>query len=154
MKQMLGLINENKANELGLGYKPTEFEGIVKYIWFRGDADEDPNWKEAEKNTFTETTIMSMEDVLGSPTPFPTPVYIVSTRSFKLGAAAILNKEFIRRKLGKGKYILLPSSVHEVLLVKDEGLDISGYTQMVRDVNESTVNPADQLIDKAYYFTV
>ena len=28
MKQMLGLINEDKANELGLVYKPTEFEGI------------------------------------------------------------------------------------------------------------------------------
>ena len=154
MKQMLGLINENKANELGLVYKPTEFEGIVKYIWVRGDADEDLNWEEAEKNTFTETTIISMEDVLGSPSPFSYPIYIVSTRSSVLGAAAILNKEFIRRKLGEGKFIMLPSSVHEVLLVKDEGLDISGYTQMVRDVNESTVDPADQLIDKAYYFTV
>lgn len=154
MKQMLGLINEDKANELGLVYKPTEFEGIVEYIWFRGDADEDPNWEEAEKNTFTETTIMSMEDVLGSPSPFSSPIYIVSTRSFKLGAAAILNKEFIRRRLGEGKYIMLPSSVHEVLLVKDEELDISGYTRMVRDVNESTVDPANQLSNKAYYFTV
>ena len=49
--------------------------------------------------------------------------------------------------------IILPSSVHEVILVPDDG--ITGkefYTDMVKEVNDAQVEPEERLSYNVYYY--
>lgn len=71
------------------------------------------------------------------------------------GAGVIAYPNFLEEaaeKLG-GDFFILPSSVHEILLVKDDGR-ITGQElqKMVSDINAAEVLPADQLTDHAYHY--
>lgn len=50
-------------------------------------------------------------------------------------------------------FYILPSSVHDVLLVpaKNDG-NISDSRRMVRDINRDIVEPEERLSDEVYYF--
>ena len=55
-------------------------------------------------------------------------------------------------KLG-GDFFILPSSIHEILLVKDNGqFDRAALEQMVREVNATQVAPEDKLTDSVYHY--
>ena len=48
---------------------------------------------------------------------------------------------------------MLPSSIHEVLLVADDGsVALNKLEQMVRDINEAEVAPADRLSDSVFHY--
>lgn len=55
-------------------------------------------------------------------------------------------------KIG-GNFFILPSSIHELLFLKDTG-DITRQelTSMVRSVNAAEVSPAEQLSDNVYHY--
>lgn len=158
MKSYIGLISKTKAKELNIVYKPTEFAGIVKYIYFvYEDGDEtdtypDYDWDAASEATFAATKIMTMGDVLGISVG-PT-IYVVTNESGFRGASAILDTDSLRRQLPKGKYVMLPSSIHEVLLYPDDGNDLSDFVKMVTEVNASQVAPNERLADAAYTITI
>ena len=116
-------------------------------------------WEIAEKNTFSDTTIENMfsfMESLGMPAGgmgMP-PIYIVSNKDHVKGAAAILDRETLR-KFGKDhgtdKIIVIPSSVHECLIIPSAGeYDIDEITDIVKMVNTSTVDPVEQLGDRAF----
>ncbi len=71
------------------------------------------------------------------------------------GAGVISYPNFMEdaaEKLG-GNFYLLPSSIHEVLLVRDNGTFNSKQLEdMVKDVNATRVNPEDRLTDHAYHY--
>lgn len=48
---------------------------------------------------------------------------------------------------------ILPSSIHEILLVPDDGLtDVDSLAQMVHEVNSTQVAPEEVLSDNVYYY--
>ena len=71
------------------------------------------------------------------------------------GAGLILNsviQEKIAHILG-GNYYVLPSSIHEVLILPDDGtMRASELGMMVRNINSSIVNPEDLLSDKVQIY--
>lgn len=56
------------------------------------------------------------------------------------------------QKMG-GDFFVLPSSIHEVLLVRDNGqMTAKELENMVKEVNATQVEPADQLTDHVYHY--
>lgn len=83
------------------------------------------------------------------------PMYVLTNRSSQNGAACILYpnvlKEFAER-IGSDLYIL-PSSIHEVILIKDQGIeDADVLRNMVKDVNRTQLAPEEVLSDQVYYY--
>lgn len=55
----------------------------------------------------------------------------------------------------QGDYFILPSSVHETLVVPDDGrVSLQELTDMVKEVNMTQVNPEDQLTDQVYHYDI
>ena len=53
-----------------------------------------------------------------------------------------------------GEFVLIPSSIHEAILVPHTcESDLEMYASMVREVNETTVDPLERLVDRAYLLT-
>lgn len=55
----------------------------------------------------------------------------------------------------QGDYFILPSPVHETLVVPDDGrVSLQELTDMVKEVNMTQVNPEDQLTDQVYHYDI
>ena len=83
------------------------------------------------------------------------PLYVISTESECYGAAVILYPGFLEKTAAKleSDFFLLPSSLHEMVLVKDDGnLKTEELIQMVKEINASEVRAEDKLTDSVYYY--
>lgn len=82
-------------------------------------------------------------------------MFVASAKDQVNGAGVIAYPDFMEQaaqKLG-GDFYILPSSIHEVILVPDNGaLNAGELQEMVRSVNASEVQPEDQLSDHAYHY--
>lgn len=84
------------------------------------------------------------------------PTMLVATveGSF-MGASVIQYPGFMEQaseKIG-GDFFVLPSSIHEVLLIPDEEkTDFHELASMVQSINESQVAPAERLSDNVYHY--
>ena len=71
------------------------------------------------------------------------------------GAAAIFypdQMDKIAERLG-GDYFILPSSVHETLVVPDDGkMSFLELRSMVTEINATMVNPSERLTDEVYHY--
>lgn len=80
---------------------------------------------------------------------------VLTTERGRLGASALLYpgmKEKISEVIG-GDYFVLPSSIHEVLILPDHGqMTPKDLAKMVKDINESTVSQKDRLCNKVFRF--
>ena len=57
------------------------------------------------------------------------------------------------KKIGTERLCIIPSSVHEVLLMPEEIARCrEDIDEMVREVNSTTVSPDEVLSDHAYYY--
>lgn len=65
-----------------------------------------------------------------------------------LGISEVL--EEARRKLGVESFYILPSSIHECLIVTEKNMDPKELRKMVRDVNNSHVQP-DEVLSYSIY---
>lgn len=83
------------------------------------------------------------------------PLYLFSNTKGQYGASVLLYPEVIQtlaREL-QSDFFILPSSVHELVLVKDNGRwDIQELQRMLMDINRSTVPPEERLSDQVYYY--
>lgn len=53
----------------------------------------------------------------------------------------------------KGGFYILPSSIHEVLLVPEkEGSDPAALSELVKEVNRTVVDEGEILSDRIYYY--
>lgn len=81
------------------------------------------------------------------------PMFVLSCEDKLNGASQILNKDIMKKvveRIGSDFYVL-PSSVHELLLVRnDAGVDPAYLRQMVREVNAAEVQESEQLSDNIY----
>lgn len=81
-------------------------------------------------------------------------MYVLTNEEKNFGAAAMLDTETmdkIHEELGE--CYILPSSVHEVLLVpKSSGMELSDLEKMVQEVNQNEVSEKDFLSDHVYEY--
>lgn len=82
-------------------------------------------------------------------------LYVVTTEDMYKGAAAIFYPGMMQacdRMLAQDYYIL-PSSVHEVLLLPDDGkVQAEELQRMVTEINGMVVEPHEQLTDSVYHY--
>lgn len=84
-------------------------------------------------------------------------MYLLSNHERVFGAAAVLDADSLKKlteRLNKN-LIILPSSIHEVLLVPDDGRAHAGrefYRNMVKEVNDTQVEPEERLSYNVYYY--
>lgn len=86
-------------------------------------------------------------------------MYILTNRFRTNGATVLLYKDILEEIAGmlRSDLILLPSSIHEIILVpakeEDGGIDrLADYNAMVKEVNEIEVADEEILSDHAYYY--
>ena len=95
---------------------------------------------------------MDMENPMGMETP---PIFVASTEGMVQGASAVTYAYFLRdaaERIG-GDFFLLPSSIHEMLLVPDTGsMSVQELETMVRTVNDMEVAPEERLSNHVYHY--
>lgn len=80
---------------------------------------------------------------------------ILTNQRKQYGAAGMLNTDLLARfaDMVKSNLFLLPSSVHEIIVVPDNGaMTLKEYTEMVQDVNATMVRKEEKLSDHPYYY--
>ncbi len=82
-------------------------------------------------------------------------ILVMTNKSGYNGAITMLYKEKLKQ-VGdriRNSFFIIPSSIHEVLLVPcASGVDEEILNQMVREVNSTSVNQEDYLSDHVYYY--
>lgn len=81
--------------------------------------------------------------------------YIASNESGFQGAGVIAYPGFFDKAAAElgGSFWMLPSSVHEFILIKDDGVKkAKDLNAMVRDVNATVLEPRDFLSDQCYHY--
>lgn len=71
------------------------------------------------------------------------------------GAAVIFYPGIMDKmaEIAEGDYFILPSSVHETIILHDRGnLTTEELTMMVKEINATQVEPWDRLTDKVYHY--
>ena len=107
-------------------------------------------------------TFRSMSEVFADLIPiFPAPdepndfMWVLSNTRNINGASCMYYEhmlESIARRLN-GNFFVLPSSLHEVIIVKDDnGVDTSFLCEMVKEVNQTSVEEEDFLSDIVFYY--
>lgn len=83
-------------------------------------------------------------------------MYVLSNPIRSFGAACMVYPGMLKTlgEILKKDYYLLPSSIHEVILVtKEEGMSLLQMTNMVREVNREQVAAEEVLSDHAYFYS-
>lgn len=107
-------------------------------------------------------TFRSMSEVFADLIPiFPAPdepndfMWVLSNTRNINGASCMYYEhmlEEIAHRLN-GNFFVLPSSLHEVIIVKDDnGVDTSFLCEMVKEVNQTSVEEEDFLSDTVFYY--
>lgn len=119
----------------------------------------DRAWEIAAANTESDAEIRTLVEAMDEMEPgeehTDIGIYIMTTKDKFYGAAAISNKKLLREFAEKhhtDKIVMIPSSVHEVLLSPDAtDYDLDEWSNLVQDVNSSNVEPEERLSNHAYY---
>lgn len=84
-----------------------------------------------------------------------TPMYVLTNNS-RINGAGALAREGVLDRIGEligSDFYVLPSSIHEVLIVPDNGnMQAKELEDMVREVNATQVAPEDLLSDKVQHY--
>lgn len=118
-------------------------------------------WLAAEANVAADVNIMSIMDVLKEkgllPADMeiedPVPMLVVTNASTTFGAGVITSRRVVKRisqMLGETNLVLIPSSVHEILVLPAYMSFGSNLSDFVKEVNGSEVAEEEQLSDNAY----
>lgn len=82
-------------------------------------------------------------------------MYVATNEQCSLGAAVMRYPDFREKVRGmiRGDFYILPSSIHEVILVPESfGLEPERMQEMVKEINQTGVAPEEVLSDSVYYF--
>lgn len=98
--------------------------------------------------------ILGMPDELSDAGTAPR-MYVVTNENTMKGAAAAFYSEVMEnaaKEIG-GSFFILPSSVHEVLFLPDDGqMKTIELKAMVEEINATQVAPEEKLSDSVYHF--
>lgn len=117
------------------------------------------------KNTEDESEIIEMDQLilqllgeetlnenLGEPL---FPMYVFTNKMRVLGAAGAFfgNKVKKLAKRLEANLFILPSSIHEAILIPDTGkVSVEEFSEMVREINREQVPEGEMLADDIYYY--
>ena len=83
-------------------------------------------------------------------------LYVLTNRGKIDGAAAILDQEIMKeisKEVG-GNFYIIPSSIHEVLIMPVDCMDYESLEEIIKDVNNTQVSQEEKLSDYAYEYDV
>ena len=144
-------VTEEQLYELALQNALRMDRGVVKPLeslmqeWFGGDVKTDE-----EKHTYKNFDISIAEEIQ------ETALYVATNQSKTNGASIMLFPNF-PDTVGMllGDYFVLPSSIHEILLLPADGaMEPDALIQIVHEVNASTVAAEEVLSENVYRYDV
>lgn len=117
-------------------------------------------------NKRNDTVICSMMDILRDYIPseelkstedrgfFKDEMYVISNRSKVFGASEPFYNPSILDKLGEemGDLYVIPSSIHEVIVVSKELMSYEDASRLIQSVNDTEVEPEEVLSDHPYVY--
>jgi hypothetical protein len=164
----LSNIPHTWMNDLAVGYQLVTGDGEAKkhhYIITKDEATVEELAEMVKKTPRDayEVSVVPIENIVGVVPGLESGLLVVSNADGALGAGVIAADgllDELANKIG-GSFYMLPSSIHEVLIMKDS--KIPGFSddieeiakrlnEMVREVNENEVKPEDVLSDHAYHY--
>ena len=88
-------------------------------------------------------------------------LYVVTTRDNTFGAGVMAGEREVLERMGTAihadRFFILPSSIHELLIVRDDystGVTSESLLDMVTEINEYEVAPQDRLVDNVYHYDI
>ena len=142
---------------------------IVPYVTVKIDSDEEfasapvtkemvKRWGVTEDDVFDDAIdnidvqIKGMSELLFGMSLPDDPMTVITNTAMFYGAAAVLKaKRELQEKYPNG-YVILPSSVHEVLVVEAGTSNLEELKSMVETINADMVSENNKLTDNAYLF--
>ena len=112
----------------------------------------------AEKNTSEAGFLInSLEEMVGAETALPsagTSVWCVRENRPVYGASVILDHTKLRKihHLLGSSFFIIPSSVHELLVLRESEGDRDSLNRIIREVNAAEVSPEERLADRVFLF--
>lgn len=79
---------------------------------------------------------------------------VITNAEGMFGASAFFYPETMDKaaKDMGGNFLMLPSSVHEVILIPDKDMDLKEISAMVKEINQTQVDPEDRLSNHVYHY--
>lgn len=114
----------------------------------------------SEKGILSDQTIeMMADDLMLEYTGIPDrPTMYVLTNSNRCNGAAVILYEHTLKQAADvigGNFYVLPSSIHELILLPDEdGVDVRSLQEMVCEINDQDVAITERLSDNVYFYDV
>ncbi len=105
--------------------------------------------------TMREIMAALMGETFNDPDPDMPDQVIVTNETARFGAVNIYNEDCIKQvqeKLHADNFYVLPSSIHEVICVPTEGIEIDDLLTMVTEVNQTQVREEERLGDFVLYY--
>lgn len=85
-------------------------------------------------------------------------IFVASVPDNVHGAGVLAYPDFMDQaaeRVGGGDFYILPSSIHELLIVPDTGeMELTDLKNMVQTVNATEVAPEDKLTDSVYHYDI
>ncbi len=139
---------------------------VTKPLMEMYGVDENQLFADAEKNSVAKepivfTPLVDMiknlieNDEIPSPEDVGIVTYIATNKTGFHGAAVAAYPEFLDQAAETvgGSFFMLPSSVHEFILIKDDGRQkAKDLNKMIRNVNETVLEPRDFLSNQCYHY--
>ncbi len=98
--------------------------------------------------------LLELEDDMVDNMGFNLPGLYVLTSKDKMQGASVLITDLladVRKKFNSDFYIL-PSSIHEVIVLSVDNVDVNELLEMVKTINATEVRPEDRLTDSVYIY--
>lgn len=91
------------------------------------------------------------EELMDSPDMKQT---VISNKDKLFGASALFHKEILKNiaEQYKSDLYIIPSSIHELIVLPTDAITVKEMNQMIEEVNETQVAPEDRLSDHVYIF--
>lgn len=135
-------INELHAQALkNMGAEPYRFRGLNEVIM---------------EMLSSSDMIEDAEDIAAQIDEVPNTMYVLTNEKNTNGAAVIVSEK-VRKEIAEkvGDFFVLPSSIHEVLIIpKSSGMEPRELQKMVCEVNQSQVAPPERLSDNVYEYNL
>lgn len=99
--------------------------------------------------------IANLLPIFSAPDETDDTMWVLSNTRSVNGAGAMYYEHMLEDIAGRlnGNFFVLPSSLHEVIIVKDDnGVDTSFLCEMVKEVNQTSVEDEDFLSDTVFYY--
>ena len=153
---LVNFSDENGRSCVVISRPLMEMYGIDEKQLF---ADAEKNSLENEPIVFTPLgdMIKSLIEAEELPSPEEAGIvtYIATNKSGFQGASIAAYPEFAQKAAETigGSFYMLPSSVHEFILIKDDGKpNARDLNKMIKNVNETVLEPRDLLSNQCYHY--